>query len=280
LTPAGNGATNVTTMSNNATINSTSGNITLGNNVVGAGKNLSINSGTGTVTATGTLGLTTTLGKLTITSTNATSSAISLAAVTAGDVILTGTGDVSVSGVVAVTSINAKSTAGDVIFGNTVTSSNLGGFISEATSVNKATKIANLVTLAAGANAVVTGNLISNNATLAAITTSGVGNITITGKVDAATANNNLGLEAVNGAITIGGAVGSSAVAMGILFADGNTSFSANGTVTVGNLVIGNLAPFATSINFAEAVKVTAADSSSIVSALTELLQITPNVVV
>ena len=261
IAPDGSGATNVITLSNNVTINSTSGNVTLGDDVVGAGKNLSINSGSGTVTAIRTLGDTTALGNLTITSTNATSSAISLAAVTSGDVILTGTGDVSVSGVVAVTSINTKSTAGDVIFGNTVTTSAVGGFTSEATLATKATKIADTVNVLAGANALVTGNLVTSSA-ISNITVDGTGTINITGKVDAATANNNLALEALNGAITIGGAVGSSAVAMGQLFADGNTSFSANGPVTVGNLGIGILAPspFATSINFAEAVKVTAAN--------------------
>jgi hypothetical protein len=256
LTPAGTGATNVTTMSNNATINSTSGNITLGNNVVGAGKNLSINSGTGTVTATGTLGLTTALGKLTITSTNATSSAISLAAVTAGDVILTGTGDVSVSGVVAVTSINAKSTAGDVIFGNTVTTSAVGGFVSEATLATKATKIANAVTVGAGANALVTGNLISNNATLAAITTSGVGNITITGNVDASVAGNGLTLTAGSGLVSIIGNVGSSAPSFGTLTASGTGTFLAAGTVTAGSIKLDQSNKFATSITFAKAVTV------------------------
>ncbi len=243
-------------MSNNATINSTSGNITLGNNVVGAGKNLSINSGTGTVTATGTLGLTTALGKLTITSTNATSSAISLAAVTAGDVILTGTGDVSVSGVVAVTSINAKSTAGDVIFGNTVTTSAVGGFVSEATLATKATKIANAVTVGAGANALVTGNLISNNPNLAAITTSGVGNITITGNVDASVAGNGLTLTAGSGLVSIIGNVGSSAPSFGTLTASGTGTFLAAGTVTAGSIKLDQSNKFATSITFAKAVTV------------------------
>jgi len=257
LTPAGTGATNVTTMSNNATINSTSGNITLGNNVVGAGKNLSINSGTGTVAATGTLGLTTALGNLTITTTNATSSAISLAAVTASDVSLTGTGDVSVSGVVSATSVNAKSSTGDVVFGNTVTTSAVNGFTSEATLATKATKIANAVTVGAGANALVTGNLISNNSTLASITTSNVGNITITGNVDASVAGNNLTLSADSGAVSIIGNVGSSATAFGDLIANGTGIFLASGTVNVGgNLRVGQTTAFATSVTFADAVTV------------------------
>ena len=224
--------------------------------------NFTASQGLGKASVTGAI---TGTGNLSITSTNATvsptGSAISLAAVSAGAVSLTGAGDVSVSGVVSATSVNAKSTAGDVIFGNTVTTSAVGGFTSEATLATKATKIADTVNVLAGANALVTGNLVTSSA-ISNIKVDGTGTINITGKVDAATANNNLALIALNGAITIGGAVGSSAVAMGQLFADGNTSFSANGPVTVGNLGIGILAPspFATSINFAEAVKVTAAN--------------------
>ncbi|RLS26141.1 MAG: hypothetical protein DWH70_03715 [Planctomycetota bacterium] len=251
IAPAGITSTNIITLSNNVTINSTSGNVTLGDDVVGAGKNLSINSGTGTVTATGTLGLTTALGKLTITSTNATSSAISLAAVTSGDVILTGTGDVSVSGVVSVTGINTKSTAGDVIFGNTVTTSAVGGFTSEATLATKATQIANLVDVGAGANALVTGNLVSTNAV---IITSNVGTITITGNVDASVAGNDLALTAGSGAVTITGNVGSSSIAFGDLNANGTGSFLASGTVVANNINIGQNTPFTTSVTFAKAV--------------------------
>ena len=44
---------------------------------------------------------------------------------------------------------------------------------------------------------------------------------------------------------------------MGDLFVDGNTSFTAKGAVTVENLSVGFVVPFASSISFAEAVKVT-----------------------
>jgi fibronectin-binding autotransporter adhesin len=251
VTTAGNIIIGDASLSGNVAINSTSGNLTMGT-VNSNASNLTINEGTGTVTVNN---LTIGTGNLTITTTNATvsskASAISLAAVISGDVRLTSTGDIFVSGVVSVTSINAKSTAGDVIFGNTVTSSNLGGFISEATSATKATKIANLVTLAAGANAVVTGNLISNNATLAAITTSGVGNITITGNVDASVANNNLTLTA-GSAVTIGGNVGSSSTAMGDLISTGTGIFLASGNVTTHCV---NVSGFTTSITFTGDVK-------------------------
>jgi len=253
LAPAGITSTNIITLSNNVTINSTSANVTLGDDVVGAGKNLSINSGSGTVTAIRTLGDTTALGNLTITSTNATSSAISLAAVTSGDVILTGTGDVSVSGVVAVTSINAKSTTGDVIFANTVTTSAVGGFTSEATLATKATQIANLVNVGAGANALVTGNLVSTNAV---IITSNVGTITITGNVDASVAGNDLALTAGSGAVTITGNVGSGSIAFGSLIATGTGAFLASGTVTAAEVSVNS---FTTSITFAKAVTGTGA---------------------
>jgi len=225
---------------------STTGATTFGGSVTGTG-GLTVNSGAA-ATFTGAVD---------------TSSSNAINVVAVGDLTFSST-----VGAANAFSVNAKSTTGDVSFNAAVTTRGIGGFTSEATLATKATKIAALVHVQAGANALVTGNLITNNATNAVIEVAATGTINITGKVDAATANNNLGLEAVNGAITIGGAVGSSAVAMGTLFADGNTSFSANGTVTVGNLAIGvNIAPFATSINFAEAVKVTGADSS--VSALT-----------
>jgi hypothetical protein len=233
------------------------GAVTLGGTVTTTGL---VNFG-GAVTGTG--GLTVNSGAAaTFTGAVDTSSSNAINVVAVGDLTFSST-----VGASQAFSVNAKSTTGDVSFGAAVTTRGIGGFTSEATLATKATKIADVVNVQAGANALVTGNLITNNATNAVIAVAATGTINITGKVDAATANNNLGLEAVNGAITIGGAVGSSAVAMGVLFADGNTSFSANGTVTVGNLVIGDLAPFATSINFAEAVKVTGADSS--VSALT-----------
>jgi hypothetical protein len=160
------------------------------------------------------------------------------------------------SGQIFVGSINAKSSTGDVIFGDTVVTQ-IGGFTSEATLATKATKIANLVTVNTGANALVIGNLIANNSTLAAITTSGVGNITITGNVDASTADNDLTLTAGSGAVTLTGNVGSSAIALRDLIANGTGIFLASGTVNVGrNLRVGQTTAFATSVTFADAVTV------------------------
>ena len=182
---------------------------------------------------------------------------------TPGAILVTGAGDVTFNGTVgnsSAASVNAKSTGGDVIFNNTVTTTQVGGFTSEATSATKATKIAAAVTVGAGASAVVTGNLISNNATLAAITTQNVGNITITGNVDASVANNNLTLSAATGAITIGGNVGSSSTAMGDLTVDGSGIFLASGTVVANDINIGQITPFGTSVTFAKAVVTTGAN--------------------
>jgi hypothetical protein len=248
------------TFNSSIAINSTSGNLSMGFVTPGA-NNLTINTGSGTVAITKNFNASS--GNLSITTTNTSASAINIAGDsgiginTTGTVSLNAGGDISVTGSVTAASVNAKSTAGDVSFANTVTTSSVGGFTSEATLSTKATKIANAVTVGAGASALITGNLVTNSASAAAIQVIGTATINITGKVDAATANNNLALTSVNGAITIGGAVGSSTTAMGILRANGNTSFTANGAVTAKTLLIGDTAAFATSINFAEAVKVT-----------------------
>jgi hypothetical protein len=226
-----------------ATVSSSGGAVTLGGTVTTTGLVNFAGAVTGTTSVNVVAGTTATFG-----STVNTPGAISVLGL--GDLTFTGS-----VGNTSATSVTAKSLTGDVIFGDTVTSSNLGGFISEATSVTKATKIANLVTLAANANAVVTGNLISNNATLAAITTSGVGNITITGNVDASVANNALTLTA-GSAVSIGGNVGSGAIAFGTLTASGTGTFLAAGTVTAGSIKLDQSNKFATSITFAKAVTV------------------------
>jgi hypothetical protein len=238
--------------------------------------NLSFNSGTGTLNVNGPIepkdGGNVELNSTTVTIAAAgdilvTSGAVNITGNTitsAGDVTtfspftLTGTGDVSMSGQIFVGSIDAKSSTGDVIFGDTVVTQ-IGGFTSEATLATKATKIANLVTVNTGANALVTGNLITNNSTLAAITTSGVGNITITGNVDASVANNALTLTAGSGLVSIIGNVGSGATAFGTLTASGTGTFLAAGTVNVQGVDLDNTNDFSTSITFAKAVTATGA---------------------
>jgi hypothetical protein len=235
--------------------------------------NLSFNSGTGTLNVNGPIepkdGGNVELNSTTVTIAVAgdilvTSGAVNITGNTitsAGDVTtfspftLTGTGDVSMSGQIFVGSINAISSTGDVIFGDTVVTQ-IGGFTSEATLATKATKIAKAVTVGAGANALVTGNLISNNSTLAAITTSGVGNITIIGNVDASVAGNGLTLTAGSGLVSIIGNVGSGAPSFGTLTASGTGTFLAAGTVTAGSIKLDQSNKFATSITFAKAVTV------------------------
>ena len=238
--------------------------------------NLSFNSGTGTLNVNGPIepknGGNVELNSTTVTIAAAgdilvTSGAVNITGNTitsAGDVTtfspftLTGTGDVSISGQIFVGSINAKSSTGDVIFGDTVVTQ-IGGFTSEATLATKATKIANLVTVNTGANALVIGNLIANNATKAEIITSGVGNITITGNVDASVANNALTLTAGSGLVSIIGNVGSGATAFGTLTASGTGTFLTAGTVNVQGVDLDNTNDFSTSITFAKAVAVSGA---------------------
>ena len=236
-------------------INSTSGNVSAGI-ITPAANNLTINAGSGTVTLANSFLATS--GNLSITTTNATASAISIAAVTTtGSVSLNAAGNISVSGAISAASVNAKSTAGDVMFDNTVTTTGPGGFTSEATSSAKATKITDLVDVQNGANALVTGNLVAWNDILPEIRTTLTGTIAITGKVDGDATTDDLTLTALNGDITIGGAVGASGL-LDELNASGKTSFTANGTVTAASISIGfSSTDFAKSINFADAVKAT-----------------------
>jgi hypothetical protein len=244
-------------LQNNVTINSSSGLITFADDISSnTHKNLAVNSGTGTVTASGDLGLSSfELGNVTIISNSTSSSAISLQGIAAnGDVILNGTGGISVgssSDDIYAASVNAKSTAGDVSFNGYIETDGIGGFISEATSPTKATRMADYVYVSSGASALVIGNLISTSA--AAIEVEYTGTINITGNVDAANSGNDLYLYAQNGAITIGGAVGSGTTAMGDLSLSGygSASFTANGAVTVEYLYVTG---FGTSVNFVEAV--------------------------
>jgi fibronectin-binding autotransporter adhesin len=272
-------------LQNNATINSTSGSVTFAVGIISTThKNLAVNSGTGTVTANVYLGYydnnTSTsyeLGNVTIISNSSSSSAISLQGIEVnGDVILNGTGGISAGNVlfdyIKAASVNAKSTAGDISFNGSIETDGIGGFTSEATSPTKATRIANEVYVGNGASALITGNLMTTGVNIPipvsnttcvqpntgpGITVGGAGNISITGKVDASASTNDLYLKALNGAITITGAVGSGSTAPDQLFVDGAGSFTASSTITVGSLGVGLLTPFATSVSFADAVKVT-----------------------
>jgi fibronectin-binding autotransporter adhesin len=201
-----------------------------------------VNAFTGAVTGSGALSL--------------TGATVSVGTITsAGAVAATATADLTFGVITTSNSVNAKSTAGDVIFGAPVTTTAVGGFVSEATLATKATKIDNAVLVRNGANALVTGNLITTSAN-AVINTNSVGNITITGNVDASVSGNDLTLTASSGAIILNGAVGSSSTLFGDLNVDGANTFLASGTVNVDNLNVGQGIPFATSATFKEAVTV------------------------
>jgi hypothetical protein len=225
---AGTGAGTLDLSTFNFTANQGAGNVT----TIAGG----VTSGTGTLSLTG--AVVTTVGAI-----NTTGSVIAVAT----------TGDLTFSKAVTGTSVNAKSTAGDVIFANTVTTSAVGGFISEATVATKATKIAALVSVTNGANALVTGNLTATADTNPEIRTSLTGTITITGNVTATTAaTNDLNLTAVNGGIIITGTVGS----LDALNVNGATTFLASNTVSVNTLNVGQGTQFANSVIFSEAVTV------------------------
>lgn len=248
------------------------GNVTLANSNVAttstaSGGNLAINAGTDTgLLALGSNNFTANQGAgnvTTIAGGVTGSGALSLtgaAVTTVGTINTTGsviavatTGDLTFSKAVTGTSVNAKSTAGDVIFANTVTTSAVGGFISEATLAAKATKIAALVSVQNGANALVTGNLVATADNAPEIRTALTGTINITGNVTATTAaTNDLLLTAVNGGIIITGTVGS----LDSLVVNGATTFLASNTVSVNTLNVGQTTSFANSVTFSEAVTV------------------------
>ncbi|NBR07911.1 MAG: hypothetical protein EBT92_19410, partial [Planctomycetes bacterium] len=132
----------------------------------------------------------------------------------------------------------------------------------EASDATKATRIANAVTVGAGANALVVGNLVtaadSTQQIVPGITVNGTGTINITGKIDGAAATNDLTLTAANGAITLGGAVGGTAATptLDVFTINGSNSLLASGTINIARIEVGNTTPFTSSVTFAEAVTV------------------------
>jgi len=247
------GYTGAVTLSGNVATTSTlaGGNLSITGTLALGANNFTANQGLGNVT-TISGGVISGSGALSLTGAAVTT--VGAISTTGSVTAVATTGDLTFSAAVAAASVNAKSTTGDVKFLNTVTTGLLGNFTSEATLATKATQIAALVTVGAGANALVTGNLISNATTAAAITTSNVGSITITGNVDASVAGNDLALTAATGAVTITGNVGSGSIAFGDLNANGTGSFLASGTVVANNINIGQSTPFTTSVTFAKAV--------------------------
>jgi len=217
-----------------------------------------VNAFTGAVTGSGALSL--------------TGAAVTVGTITsAGAVSATATtGDLTFGLITTAASVNAKSTAGDVIFNNTVNTSAVGGFVSEATLATKATKIGAAVNVGAGANATVTGNLVSNtNSSLVGINTTS-GAILVTGKVDASIAANSLALATTSGGnITVTGAIGSSPTfAMGNLILDTSGTILVSSTVIAADILVGtNVVPSTSSVTFADAVKSTGATGLGVTTA-------------
>ena len=227
-------------LTGNININSTSGNVSFTSISNGNGKNLTINSGSGRVTSNGSAwGFSSAaLGNLTVTTTNTsvspTNSAISLAGVNAGAVSLTGAGDISVSGAITAASVNAKSTAGDVIFANTVTTTQVGGFIS-STPTGKSTSIANVVSSIAAIS--ITGDLTTTNNNAQLITSGTSSNLSITGSIKGT--GSDLLLQAENGTISVGGSIGSGG-ALGNFSVRGKDTFSVVGSVNAASTNVGS----------------------------------------
>lgn len=245
-----------------------------GDHVTTGNFGLTANAGSGTFTVVNDVGYTPLapsdiypLSHLKVTTTNASAQAISLNGsqnlVNSGEVKLSAAGGIAISGKSFATSVVANSSAGDISFGNEVQTTGPGGFTS-TTSAGKATKIANTVGVLNGANATINGNLVVNHATDAKIDVAATASITITGNVTAANSGNDLELSVANGAITIGGNMGSDAAPLGDFFMSGDlnstlSSFSASGSVTAENM---NASSFGKSISFADAVKLTSAGSN------------------
>ncbi|MFM7096354.1 MAG: beta strand repeat-containing protein, partial [Gemmataceae bacterium] len=249
---------NILTLLGNININSTSGNLYM-NDIYGSGKNLTINQGSGMVAINNSSYLD--IYNLSITTTNTTTSAISIrgnfaSIVSLGVIDLKAGGNIFILEDVIAASVNAKSTAGDVIFGQQVITSQVGGFTSETSDATKATKISDTIDVGAGANALIKGNLITTTSG-SKLQTIGAGNITITGNVDASATGNDLTLEAGSGVITISGNVGSGSIGFGDLIASGTGTFLASGTVKANKVDLNQTDNFSTSITFAKAVTTT-----------------------
>lgn len=269
-----------TMLTGNVEINTTSGNVLFngrvyGDHVTTGNFGLKANAGSGTFTVVNDIGYRVItppnfpLSYLKVATTNTSAQAISLNGskihVDSGEVSLSAGGGITIAGEVVATSVNASSTAGDISFGDQVQTSHIGGFTS-TTAADKATKIAAAVNVLNGASATVNGNLVVNHASNAIIDVTSTGSISITGNVTAATAGNNLQLSVANGAITIGGAIGTDAVPLGDFSSGGNSGSTLSAFTVTGPVFAKNIAlnSFGKSVSFAEAVKLTSGGSSGL----------------
>ena len=223
--------------------------------------------GTGLVTLGGTVtttGATNFGGAVTGTSVNVvagTTATITGALNSTGLISVVGAGVVTLTGAVGASSLNTgvtvTSTGDNVVISSTVLSGSsvaTGAIAISAATAGKTISLANTVTAGLNSNILLTGDVLSNNATLSANGGTGIGTIAITGKVDAATSGNALTITGA-ASVTLSGAVGSSAtVAMGNLTVAGAGTFLASSSVTAANI---SVTGSATSATFVGAVKTT-----------------------
>ena len=233
--------------------------------------------GTGAVTlggAVNTTGATNFAGAVTGTSVNVvagTTATFGSTVNSTGAISVVGAGVVTLTGAVGAsllnTGVTVTSTADIVVISSTVLSGSsvaTGAVAISAATAGKTISLANAVTAGLNSNILLTGDVLSNNATAVALnagSSSGIGNgnITITGKVDAVTAGNDLTITAGTGIVTLTGNVGSSSTAFGNLIGSGTGIFLASGTVNVEGVDLDNTNDFSTSITFAKAVTATGA---------------------
>ena len=217
--------TGAVTLNSNVATTSTlaAGNLSVVGALALAGFDFTANQGAGNVT--GFSGGVSGIGNLTLTG--------AVVATGAGVINITGngelnakatTGDLTFAAGVTAPTVKATSDLGNVIFSSTVAST-VGKIEVSAVTPTKAISIAAGITGANNSNITLTGDVLSNNATLAQLTSNGNGAISIVGKVSAATPSNDFTISGA-GAVSISGVVDSTI---------GDFTVSGTGTLSLGN---------------------------------------------
>ena len=217
--------TGAVTLTGNVTTTSTvaAGNLSVVGALALAGFNFTANQGAGNVT--GFSGGVSGIGSLTLTGAVVSSGAGAIAITGNGELNAKATtGDLTFTNTVSAPTVKATSDLGNVIFSNTVAST-VGRVEVSAVTATKSISIANTVTGANNSNITLTGDVLSNNATLAQLTSNGNGAISIVGKVSAATPGNDFTISGA-GAVSISGVVDSTI---------GDFTVSGTGTLSLGN---------------------------------------------
>ena len=217
--------TGAVTLTGNVTTTSTlaSGNLSIVGALALAGFNFTANQGLGNITTIS--GGVSGIGNLTLTGAVVATGAGAIAITGNGELNATATtGDLTFAAGVSAPTVKATSLLGNVVFSSTVAST-VGRVEVSAVTPTKAISIANTVTGANNSNITLTGDVLSNNGTLAQLTSNGNGAISIVGKVAAATAGNDFRISGA-GAVSISGVVDSTI---------GNFTVDGTGTLSLGN---------------------------------------------